>query len=106
MGTDRHPHIPASVRSRWAMLTLQSPVGWAPRVAGMPSLVVPRATRDRVETAFRSRELPEPGGDQLGEVAVRVTEVEALRPAGPGHDALDGHALGFEAALPRLHIVG
>src|SRR5215468_11756136 len=49
---------------------------------------------------------PESGGDQLGEVAIRVTEVDALRPAGPGHEALDGHALGFEAALPRLHVLG
>src|SRR5262245_5768579 len=49
--------------------------------------------------------LPEPGGDQLGGVAVRVAEVEAPRPAGPGHDALDGHALGFEAAPPRFHVV-
>src|SRR5947209_7001945 len=41
---------------------------------------------------------PESGADQLGEVPVGVAEIEALRPAGPAHHALDRHALRFEAA--------
>src|SRR5262249_354032 len=42
---------------------------------------------------LESVDRPEPAGDELGEVPVRVAEVEAPRPAGPGHDALDGDTL-------------
>src|SRR5262249_6033937 len=49
---------------------------------------------------------PETGADQLGEVAVRVAEVDAPGPTGPAHDALDGHALRFEVSLPWLDVLG
>src|SRR5262245_15366841 len=78
----------------------REPATHGPAVTGTarsyPSTPVRRPSVDR----------PEPGGDQLGEIAIRVAEVKALRAAGPGHEALDGHALRFKAASPGLHVLG